>query len=493
MSEQTREQLLDDVSQRVKVMEDTVTGDLAALKEQMEPEKLRAFVAEYLGELDDADPIVRKMRFGSKTETAVVGSKFSRWGLNTADIEMAYDIMSATSRGPSEELTKAFNAVSEAYFLSDDAVKEIDRRAIDELYPRVPKAQVRGLTREQWVEGQMRAMDTAESGYGQQLIGAQYVGDLWDVSRDLGVIAPLIRSFEMTAPTAYLPVEAGFPEMFILPESTENNSAAFATTKTPSQRVSVTAMKFGIHQMWSGEMEEDAIIPYIPFLRQQAARSLAFYQDSAVLNGDTTNSASNINDSSDPADTKHFLNYDGLRHAALVDNTANLLNVGGVVTLDTFRALRALMRDDTRKVDWGHPVSRDDLVFIADPDTADRIDLIDDVVNSKLMAGNGQDLLNGQTAVILGHPVIRTMAQSKALATGFIHNSAGNDYGQLTAFNRTGCVLGWRRRLKVETQRLPETDQSRIVYTLRNGFGRFTPTGAASGIEWVASARNITV
>lgn len=487
------QEMLADIQSRIAASQDATTAQLAELAEATSEDRLRSFVTEYLGGLDDDDPIVRKMRFAPNPEPKLVGSKFSRWGLSTADIELAHDLMKTTDKGPSEELTRAFEAVSDAIYMSEDEVRKTDRTALDNLYPRVPKRDRRGMNREQWVETQMRAMDTAETGYGLQLIGAQYVGDLWDVSRELGVIAPLIRTFEMTDPVAYLPVEAGFPEMIILPESTENNSANFTTVKTPSQRVSVTAKKFGIHQMWSGEMEEDSIIPYLPFIRQQIARSLAYYQDSAILNGDTTTGGAQINDSSAPAATAHFLNYDGLRHAALVDNTANGLNVGGVVTLDTFRALRALMRDDVRKVDWGHPVSRDDLVFIADPDTADRIDLLNDVVNAKLMNGNSADLLNGQTAQILGHPIIRTMAQSKALATGFVHNSTGNNFGQITAFNRTGAVIGWRRRLRIETERLPATDQSRIVCTLRQGFGRFTPTGNVNAIEWVASAYNITV
>lgn len=491
MAEQN--ELMQDIADRLKAIQETVPTE----------DTIRTIVTDYLGGLEDNDPIVRKMRFGGEKQNELVGTKYARWGLTTADIEFLYDMQSSLTgqkrvdsgfyKGPSEELTSAFKAVSDSYYLTDDEVKEMDRRALDDAFPRVPKYATRGLSREQWVERQMRAMDTAESGYGSQLIGAQYVGDLWEVSRDLGTIAPLFRSFEMTAPTAYLPVEVDFPEMYYVSESTANNSSNYSTAKTGSNRVQVDAKKFLVHQMWSGEMEEDSIIPFVPFLRGQLAKSLAYYSDSAILNGDTTNSSSSINDSSDPADTKHFLAFDGLRHAALVDNTGNLLNVAGVVTLDTFRALRALMRSDTYKTDWGHPINRSDLVFIADPDTSDRIDLIDDVINAKLMAGNSADLLNGQTASILGHPVVRTMAQSKALATGFIHNSTGNDYGQITAVNTNGGVVGWRRRVKLETERLPATDQSRIVASLRMGFGRFTPTGAASGIEWTASARNITV
>ena len=451
---------------------DAMINEFADLKELVTPEKFGEMFDARMKTLETTNAdFVRKMRFG-KDDNALKGSKFQR--LTPAGLDWLHNFTVARSlvggRGPSESLTAAHRDVvgTESAFTFDD---------LDSTTP------TRGT----------RAMDTAESGYGSQLIGVQYGNSLWDVARELGTIFPLFPSFEMSQASAYLPVEAGFPEVYYVSESTANNSSNYSTAKTPSQRVSVAVAKFLLHQMWSGEMEEDSIIPFVPFLMMQAARSFAYYNDSVILNGDTTNSASNINDSSDPDDTKHFLAMDGIRHAALVDNTNNLNTTGGAITLDTFRAIRSLMRDTTRFVDWGHPINRNNLVFIADPDSADRIEMLDEVVSAGLMAGKQADLLNGQVASILGYPVIRTMVQKKSLATGFVHNSTGNDYGNITGVNTTGGVIGHRRHIKQEVERLPGTDQTRIVYSARFGFGRFTPTGAASGIEWTATATNLTV
>ena len=52
---------------------------------------------------------------------------------------------------------------------------------------------------------------------------------------------------------------------------------------------------------------------------------------------------------------------------------------------------------------------------------------------------------------------------------------------------------GWRRRVRLESERLPATDQTRIVYSLRMGFARFSPTGAASGIEAADVLYNISL
>lgn len=493
----TREQLLHDLNERAQAAEAALAetrDELAQLRDATSPENMRTFVTEYLSGLTDSDPIVRKMRFGGDGNSAIFGSKFARWGLGAADIEFLYDLMQSRARvglgtGPSEALTKAFDAVSEAYYLSDAEVREIDGRAIDDLYPRINKRNIEAHSRA------MRAMDTAESGYGSQLIGAQYVGDLWEAARAETRVFGLLDSFEMTAPTTYIPVEVDFPELLLVSESTASNSNNYTTVKTGSNRVSLTASKFVIHQMWSGEMEEDSIIPFVPFLRRQLALSLAYYSDSLVLNGDTTNAGTgNINlDDADPADTKHYLAFDGIRHAGLVDNTANSDNLAGAITLSAMAAARGRMMDNTNKHDWGHPNDPNDLIYVADPATADAIAALDPVLNARIYNG-GTQLLSGQVAAILGYPVISSPAMSKTEADGRVSTNSGNNTkGQLVTFNRRGFKVGWRRRVKLETERIPATDQSRIVASLRMGFTRFTPTGAASGIECADVIYNVTL
>jgi len=299
----------------------------------------------------------------------------------------------------------------------------------------------------------------------------------------------------MLHPTAYLPVEVDIPEMLFVTENAANNSSDYTTVKTGSQRVQVDAKKFIIHQMWSGEMEEDSIIPFVPFLRRQAALSVAHYADSLALNGDTTNAATgNINlDDADPADTKHYLAFDGIRHAALVDNTGNAVDVAGAITLNALNNLRALMIDTTRLVDWGHPTDSDDLVFASDPFTADKVAMFDEYLTVDKY-GPQATVFNGEAGRILGHRHISTIAISKTEADGKVSTTGGNNTkGQVVAFNRRGYKVGWRRRVMVESERLPGRDQTRIVYSLRLGLGRFTPTGAASGIESTAVAYDISL
>jgi len=442
--------------------------------------------------LADKD-FVRKTVFGGDPQ--FTSSKFR--GLSVGDVEVLHMLMTSTRMfggpGPSKELDAAFDAVTKGHYASVVGSLNADRRQIEDAYGsgRLTKPGFEQAMRA--VEWNSRAMDTAESGYGSQLIGAQYVPELWAGAGHESRVFSQIPQFTMTAPTAYLPVAAALPELLFVSESTASNSSNYTTSKAGSQRVQVDAYKFVLHLMYSGEMAEDSIIAFLPFLRGQAVESLAYYSDSLVLNGDTTNASTlNINsDDADPADTKHYLAFDGLRHVGLVDNTNNQTDVAGALDVSHLFGAKGLMLDRTYMNDWGHPGNPADLVFVAEPSTADAIAQFDEVISLDKF-GPQATIQTGQVASILGHPVIGSIALGLTDADGKI-STATPTKGSVVAFNRRGFTVGVRRTLQVAFEPIPATDQFRIVYSTRLGFGRWSPTGAASGIESAAVLYDITV
>ena len=149
------------------------------------------------------------------------------------------------------------------------------------------------------------------------------------------------------------------------------------------------------------------------------------------------------------------------------------------------------MVDTTYLMDWGHPTDASDVVFVADPFTSDEVRQLDEVINWNTQ--QGLKLLNAQTAAVFNHPFINgSMALSLTEADGKVSTTGSNNtQGQVVAYNRRAFVAGWRRRVRVELERLPATDQTRMVHSLRMGFGRYSPSGAASGIQAAAKLYNI--
>jgi hypothetical protein len=415
-------------------------------------------------ELKASPELARKIRFNGDANTA--GSKFA--GLTSADIQILHGISKGLKNGPSEELENAYQHVSNHYINN---------------------------TKTDVVPYRKATQNEGAAGFGQELVGVQYMNELWDAARQDSRVFSLLDTFEMNQASAYLPVVADLPEPQYLGENTTENSFLAGTGRVGSNRVLVSAKKMLINQIWTYELEEDAIIPFLPFIRAQIAASLAFYSDAVVLNGDTTNAATgNINlDDADPADTKYYLAFDGMRKVGLVDNTANRLDEGGALELASIAALKGLMMDRTNLIDWGHPVRSSDLIYVCDPQTADKLVQLDQVVTVDKF-GPQAGVLTGQIGNILGSPVISTMAMGLTEADGKISTtSANNTKGQLIAFNRNAFKVGLKRNITIELERMPGMQQSRLVASFRLGLGRYSPSGAASGIEGAAVLYNISL
>jgi len=487
------------MSDEFKALAQDIRQQLDAVGQRLSDEAIEQRITAAVDKAVNSEPFKRATRFG---DARLAGSKYGRLGLGISDIEILHSILTSarisgkSKGGPSEDLDNAFKALSEGRYMDTIDAKAADVRSVEEMYSngRMDTAGFYQALAAIDSVYHKRAMDTAETGYGLQLVGVQYVSDLWAGARAASRVYPLIPTFPMTQPTTYLPVEADLPEMLFVGESTTYNAANYTTSKTGSNRVQVDAKKFVIHQMWSGEMEEDALIPYIPFLRAQATRSLAHYSDSLILNGDTTNAGTgNINlDDADPADTKHYLALDGLRHGAIVDATGQCVNHGGVaITYDAMVNLRKYGVDATYLHDWFHPADPSDAVYLVNPDLGDELAKLDEVVTVDKYGANAT-ILTGEVGNIGRNPLVASIAMSKTEADGKVSTTAGNNtLHQAMLFNRRGYVVGVRRALQVETERIIGSDQSRIVFSLRVGFGRYTPTGAAAGIKSVAVLRNI--
>jgi len=255
-----------------------------------------------------------------ESKDALRGTVYGRLGQSVSDVEFAHDILCASQdnfpnkcKGPSEKMRNIVAAARQA-----------------------------------------RAMDTAESGYGAELVAdAEYIPELWDVAReDYGVLVSRIEQRTMTGPVENHPVLADVPNMIYVSEKTGTiaSGSEYATQKVGTNEVTLTAVKLMGHYNFSGELAEDSIVPLVPLLRRAMSMSLAKTGDLLVLNGDTTNAGTgNINlDDADPADTLYYLAADGVRHACITDNTGNLVNHGGAgLTWEAIVNLPTLMIDRT--------------------------------------------------------------------------------------------------------------------------------------------------
>ena len=331
-----------------------------------------------------------------------------------------------------------------------------------------------------------RAMDTAETGYGLQLVGAQYETELWRAARAGDPLLAMIREIPMRFPTDTIPVDGALPELRLLGESTTSGASAYTESDTPSSNATLTAKKFGINQLWSGELDEDSIIRYADFLREQLNRAAMHGLGSSIYNGDNTNAATgNINlDDADPADTKHYLAYDGIRHYWLVTATGQGKDMAGALDPKEIDRARGKLNGTTDDVDadfnninWGANAA--DLAVVCDFDTY--MNLLDlDVVATVDKYGPAATVITGELGRYRGMRVFSPAYASKTDSDGkAVDTEATNTKGQITVFNPQGFIRGSLRGLSLYFDRVQRTDQFLFELYMRKAFTRFGGNVAA--------------
>jgi hypothetical protein len=328
------------------------------------------------------------------------------------------------------------------------------------------------------------------SSYGDQWVGVGYGTELWKLIRQGTPVLDKLPTQEIPQgqETFYDPVEGADPTWYKVAESTDIDStmkfpvASVTYGQKTTSNGNQTLAKIGARVLWSGELDEDSLVPMLPTLRDSLVQSGREMLEHLVIDGDTTDgSTTNINDSAaDPAATDLFLAIDGFRHLGLVTNTDNMRSAGGSLTaadfLETAKLLGTAGGDalDVTKVD-----------FIIDLNTHWKALQLEEVKTRDVFSA--PTIENGKLARIFGYGVIPSAfmhyrsSTRKAEATGWIDQDTASDnaYGAILAVRWDQWKLGWKRRMTIETNRIANADVTEIVALLRFGL-KYRSTDAAA-------------
>lgn len=326
--------------------------------------------------------------------------------------------------------------------------------------------------------------------YGDEWIGVAYSGALWQKVREATFLINLLPQIEFPAgaESLVIPLEGADPVWYKVAQaaSLSSNPGGIPTnTVTASQmgtnNQTMTLSKMGARVLWTGELEEDAILPYVAELRRQLAVSGAETLEHVLLDGDTaTGATTNINDiAGTPGGSEAFLMFDGIRKLPLVTLTANSRD-GGALDIEDYLETVKLMGAGGIS---GYDQQR--VALIVDRHTMYKTLTLKEVKTRDVFGG--ATIEGGRVASIWGYPVY--MSGQVARLGGGKTNSAGkvdldtvanNAKGQIIAVRPDRWRFGWRRRMTIETTRVPAADSTEIVALMRVGFKHSVADDAAA-------------
>lgn len=312
--------------------------------------------------------------------------------------------------------------------------------------------------------------------YGDEWVGVAYSQAIWDAIRVGTFVANKLPSVELAqgVESIYLPLESTDPVFYKVAENTTYDStmktpvATVTSSRLGTGRVQLTLAKMGGRTLWSGEMGERSLIPFVNQLRMQLATSGAQYLEAAIVDGDTTTTATtNINDiaaTGTQAGTEYYMLFNGFRKSPLVTTTANSRSAGGALAASDFLATVKLMGGAAINA-----LDHSKVSFVVDPLTHFKALELPEVKTRDVFVSS--TIETGRLTGIYGYGLDISGFMNFS-ATNRLSNTAGkvdqdvvgnNAYGSILAVRWDQWKLGYQRRMTLETSRWPESDTNQIV------------------------------
>jgi HK97 family phage major capsid protein len=321
-------------------------------------------------------------------------------------------------------------------------------------------------------------MQATLASYGDEWVGAMYSQQLWEKIRLSTFVADKIRGVEVPQgmESLTIPIEgAGFTFYKVGEAASEGTSgwpnATIASSKAGTGKVTLTPKKLGARALWSGEMEEDSLIPFVPWLRDSLVTDGSEHLESLVLDGDTVlTAATNINNGGTgdtPVTNAFYTTFDGMRKLALVTNSANSRAGAALADTDFINTAKLMGPAGTYALD------RSKVSFVID---ANLHWLTLTLASLKTRDLNSNPTIeNGELTRIYGYDVKSNAHMHKASANRTTNavgkidqvTPANNTKSSILAVRWDQWVFGWKRRMKMETTRIPRADATEIVVTMR--------------------------
>jgi len=299
-----------------------------------------------------------------------------------------------------------------------------------------------------------KAMTSTGSGVGDEWVPTELAQDIIDKVRVASKVRAMFPTIDMPSDTYRIPKITADPTVYFV--STENTAVQAASNPTTSY-MELDAKKIMCEVDFSGELTEDSVVPLIPTLKQNIATALAEAEEDVIVNGDTTATQNlNINRSANAYDVTRAMV--GLRRTVYDGAAGYQVDASGGL-LAGMRSLRAALGEygvEPSKVVW--LMSLKHYLSV----------LTDTCFLTMEKLGEKATVLTGQLGAIDGIPVIMSSKLRDCDADGIVQTDPElNTKSQSMLTYRPGVYVGYRRRLKIETDRDVQKDMNLLVCSIR--------------------------
>ena len=442
----TQEQLNVMVAAAVKSAQEQAATASKAAAEQAELEQLRKDVPDLRKEVDALKAQMNRKGIFPENEgddkVTVIGSFWDKQ--DAADREMVAMMLQGAGKPISEDLRRSLKGGLQ-----------------EGLAAAAPYLRQEGL-----LDAQVKAIALMDKTDTANWVPANYEQRVWDRLRLENRAAAQFTNMDLPTDSYYLPTGTAGPTVYKVPEQTAGTptlSTGITTSQITDAKVTFATGKMGCAVWFSGELDEDGIIPQLPIVRDQMAKAMDEGVEGVLLNGDKTTGTKSITVAT-AATTDACVIADGLRHFGLVGATTFKRDCGAL-DIDDAIAIRQLMGK--------YGIRPSDLVWFCDYNTIYKIIGFDEFMTVDKL-GSKAVVVAGEVGELLGSPLVVSGEMNKYGADGKFH--ATPTTGILICAHKPSWIVGWRRRIKFGVNYFDNVDSTRVTSLLRMDFESFGTT-----------------
>jgi len=332
-------------------------------------------------------------------------------------------------------------------------------------------------------------MGSDVSTYGDEWVPVYFSRELIPLIRNEARVLGLFRQVEVQGESLTIPIQTGSVTWYKTAQTDDAEQLAWdnafitaRTSKASTNKITLTPAKLSALTLWSGELDEQSLVPMLPFLQAEMARSGAETIDNLLISGDETTTNKNISDYGNGSISTSWslLLFDGLRHYPLVTDTTNARDAGAL-TAEDFLLTKKLMGTN-----GAYALDPSKLVWIFDPSLYWKVQSLGEALTLDKF-GPGFTFGSGIIERVFGSPVIVSDQYGSTDSSGYINNTSNNNtLGQFMCVRPDQGIVGFGRRMKIETERIARSDAYSIVAHMMLDFKMATD-------EAVAMSYNVTV
>jgi HK97 family phage major capsid protein len=323
---------------------------------------------------------------------------------------------------------------------------------------------------------------------GDEWIPEMFSRELIPLIRNEAMVQNLFRAIEVPGESLTLPTEEGSVTFYKVAQADDVAELSYGnayisgrTSQVETGNVTLTPKKMGAMLIWTGEMNEQALVAQAPYYRQAFVNRGREVIDELLISGDTDTATTNISDTGNGAiaSTWRLLVLNGLRDIAIGgSNSASV----GTMAIEDFISVKKTMGTNGKNA-----LLPSKLVWIMDPAMYFQAQTLGEVLTVDKYAA-AATIVQGVLDRIYGSPVIPSDQYSLTDSSGKIHTTGGNNtLGSFLCVRPDQGMVGWGRRMSIETQRIARADAFEVVSFMELDFAMATADAVGLGYNATVS------